>query len=191
MGFGAASLQSMRGGWRLPTDDECRIAKPYGGIGQDSNDDGKVAHKALPAGGDSGFNGLLGEDRSEDGHYAQLEVQGFYWTASESGPDRAFSTTLTGAGKLCIFNWGGQALHRQTQGEKQWAFSSGASTPPLVIGSKLQSSGAPVNQSLFESNENREQPSTESRTAADTSIPTTVDVIETSHQQLSTCSNEA
>src|SRR5579875_1078644 len=102
MGFGAASLQSMRSGWGLPTDDECRIAKPYGGIGQDSNDDGKVAHKALPAGGDSGFNGLLGEDRSEDGHYAQLEVQGFYWTASESGPDRAFSTTLTGAGKLCI-----------------------------------------------------------------------------------------
>jgi len=61
----------------------------------------------------------------------------------------------------------------------------------LVFGSKLQSSGAPVNQSLFDSNENREQPSTESRTAADTSIPTTVDVIETSHQQLSTCSNEA
>jgi uncharacterized protein (TIGR02145 family) len=47
--------------WRLPTDDEWRqMAKRYGGVSQDSADEGRAAFTALRSGGTSGFNALLG-----------------------------------------------------------------------------------------------------------------------------------
>ncbi len=107
--------ESLGDGWRLPTDDEWRqLAKKYGGVSQDSNEGGKAAYNALLIGGDSGFNALLGGGRGEDGQYARLEAHGFYWTASETGP-----------GSACFYNFstGGLALHRQTGGEKQRAYS--------------------------------------------------------------------
>jgi len=107
--------QSLGDGWRLPTDDEWRqMAKHYGGVSQDSDDKGKAAYKALLAGGNSGFNALLGGGRSDDGQYARLEAHGFYWTASESDP---------ATGWFYNFGRGGQALHRQSGGEKHGAFS--------------------------------------------------------------------
>lgn len=108
------ACQSLGDGWRLPTDDEWRqMAKHYGGVSEDSDDRGKAAYKALLAGGSSGFNALLGGGRSDDGQYARLEAHGFYWTASESNP---------ASGWFYNFGRGGQALHRQSGGEKQ-AFS--------------------------------------------------------------------
>jgi uncharacterized protein (TIGR02145 family) len=102
-------------GWRLPTDDEWRqMAKHYGGVSEDSDDKGKAAYQALLSGGRSGFNALLGGGRSDDGQYARLEAHGFYWTASESDP---------ASGWFYNFGRGGQALHRQSGGEKQGAFS--------------------------------------------------------------------
>jgi uncharacterized protein (TIGR02145 family) len=102
-------------GWRLPTDEEWRrMAKHYGGVSEDSDDTGKAAYKALLAGGNSGFNALLGGGRSDDGQYARLEAHGFYWTASES--DQA-------SGWFYNFGRGGQAMHRQSGGGKQGAFS--------------------------------------------------------------------
>lgn len=107
--------QSLGDGWRLPTDDEWRhMAKRYGGVSEDSDDKGKAAYKALSAGGSSGFNAMLGGGRSDGGQYARLEAHGFYWTASES--DAA-------SGWFYNFGLGGQALHRQSAGEKQRAFS--------------------------------------------------------------------
>ena len=107
--------QSLGDGWRLPTDDEWRqMAKHYGGVSEDSDDKGRAAYKALLAGGSSGFNALLGGGRSDDGQYARLEAHGFYWTSSES--DQA-------SGWYYNFGRGGQALHRQSGGEKQRAFS--------------------------------------------------------------------
>src|SRR5579864_9369032 len=107
--------QSLGDGWRLPTDGEWRqMAKHYGGVSEDSAEKGKGAYKALLAGGDSGFNALLGGGRSADGQYARLEAHGFYWTASESD---------SGTGWFYNFGRGGQALHRQSGGEKQRAFS--------------------------------------------------------------------
>ena len=107
--------QSLGDGWRLPTDDDWRqMAKHYGGVSEDSDDKGKAAYKALLAGGYSGFNAVLGGGRSDDGGYARLEAHGFYWTASESGP---------ASGWFYNFGRGGQALHRQSGGEKQRAFS--------------------------------------------------------------------
>jgi uncharacterized protein (TIGR02145 family) len=107
--------QSLGGRWRLPTDDEWRqMAKHYGGVSADSADKGKAAYQALLAGGNSGFHALLGGGRAEDGRYARLEAHGFYWTASESDP---------ASGWFYNFGRGGQALHRQTGGEKQRAFS--------------------------------------------------------------------
>jgi uncharacterized protein (TIGR02145 family) len=107
--------QSLGDGWRLPTDDEWRrMAKHYGGVSEDSDDRGKAAYRALLAGGSSGFNSFLGGGRSDNGQYARLEAHGFYWTASESDP---------ASGWFYNFGRGGQALHRQSGGEKQGAFS--------------------------------------------------------------------
>ena len=107
--------QSLGDGWRLPTDDEWRqMTKHYGGVCDDSDDKGKAAYKVLLAGGSSGFNALLGGARSKDGQYARLEAHGFYWTASEIDPT---------SGWFYNFGRGGQALHRQSGGEKQDAFS--------------------------------------------------------------------
>jgi uncharacterized protein (TIGR02145 family) len=107
--------RSLGDGWRLPTDDEWRqLAKHYGGVSEDSDDKGKAAYQALLAEGSSGFSALLGGGRSEDGQYARLEAHGFYWTASETDP---------ASGWFYNFGRGGQALHRQSGGEKQGAFS--------------------------------------------------------------------
>ena len=109
------ACKSLGNGWRLPTDEEWRqLARDYGGVSEDAGDKGKAAYKALLAGGSSGFNALLGGGRADDGQYARLEAHGFYWTASES--DRA-------NGWFYNFGKGGQALHRQSGGEKERAFS--------------------------------------------------------------------
>lgn len=108
------ACHSLGGGWRLPTDDEWQtMARHYGGIGGDSSD-GKAAYKALLKAGDSGFDAVLGGGRSVDAQYGRLEAHGFYWTATES--DAAGAVYYN-------FARGGQALFRQTGGEKQRAFS--------------------------------------------------------------------
>ena len=98
----------------MPTDDEWRqLAKHYGGLGNDSPDKGKAAYTALLSGGTSGFNAVLGGNRS-NGEYARVEAHGFYWTASDND---SVSAPFYNFGK------GGQALHRQAQGEKEMAIS--------------------------------------------------------------------
>jgi uncharacterized protein (TIGR02145 family) len=97
----------------LPTEPEWRqMARQYGGTSADS--DGKAAYKELLIGGSSGFNAVLGGGRSQDGEYARLNAHGFYWTASESGAAGAWYYN---------FAQGGLALHRQSEGERQRAFS--------------------------------------------------------------------
>lgn len=107
--------QSLGDGWRLPTDDEWRgMAKHYGGVGGDAADNGRAAYTALLIGGTSGFNAVLGGNRSVDGHYARLEAHGFYWTTSDNDPASA---------PFYNFAKGRQALYRQNEGEKQMAIS--------------------------------------------------------------------
>ena len=68
--------QSLGDGWRLPTDDEWRqMAKRYGGVSDDAADKGRAAFTALLSGGTSGFNAVLGGNRS-DGQDARLEAHG-------------------------------------------------------------------------------------------------------------------
>ena len=75
---------------------------------------GRAAFAALLSGGSSGFNALLGGNRSVDGKFERLQAHGFYWTASETDPGHAI---------FYNFGQGGQALHRQNEGEKQMAIS--------------------------------------------------------------------
>jgi uncharacterized protein (TIGR02145 family) len=106
--------RSLGDGWRLPTDDEWRrMTKRYGGVSADSADKGRAAFTALRSGGTSGFDAVLGGNRS-DGKYARLEAHGFYWTASDNDP---------GSAPYYNFGQNGQAVHRQPQGEKQMAIS--------------------------------------------------------------------
>ena len=108
------ACQSLSGGWRLPSDDEWRqLAKSYGGVSSDSADKGRAAFTALLSGGTSGFNAVLGGNRS-DGQYARLEAHGFYWTASDNDSATA---------PFYNFGQNGGALHRQPQGQKQMAIS--------------------------------------------------------------------
>jgi uncharacterized protein (TIGR02145 family) len=90
------------------------MAKQYGGVGNDSPDNGKAAYTALLSGGTSGFNAVLGGNRSPDGKYDRLEAHGFYWTASENDPITA---------PFYNFGKGSQGLYRQPQGQKQMAVS--------------------------------------------------------------------
>jgi uncharacterized protein (TIGR02145 family) len=106
---------SLGAGWRLPTDDDWRqMATHYGGLGNDSPEKGKAAYAALQIGGTSGFNVVLGGNRSIDGKYDRLEAHGFYWTASENDPMTA---------PFYNFGKGSEALYRQPQGQKQMAVS--------------------------------------------------------------------
>jgi uncharacterized protein (TIGR02145 family) len=108
--------QSLGNGWRLPTEAEWRqLAKHYGGVFEDSKDDGKGAYTALLSGGASGFNAVLGGGRAGDGAYARGDAHGFYWTATESGPATVW---------FYNFGKGRPALYRQEKGEKERAFSA-------------------------------------------------------------------
>ena len=108
--------QSLGNGWRLPTDDEWReMAKHYGGIGNDSPDEGKAAYAALLSGGTSGFNAVLAGNRSVDGQYDRLEAHGVYWTATEYDQNRS---------PFYNFGKGSRGLYRQPQGQKLMAVSA-------------------------------------------------------------------
>ena len=102
-------------GWRLPTDAEWRqMAKHYGGVVDDSNDEGRAAYRALMAGGNSGFDALLGGNRSANGQYERLEAHGLFWTASETAPATAW---------MYNFGRGSLMLNRHAGGVKDMAIS--------------------------------------------------------------------
>jgi uncharacterized protein (TIGR02145 family) len=110
------ACQSLREGWRLPTDAEwSQLAKGYGGVFGESADSGRSAYTELLLGGNSGFDARLGGGRSpQASEYSRLDAHGFYWTVSDSGH---------GGATFFNFGRGGQRLYRQTAGEKPRGFS--------------------------------------------------------------------
>ncbi|MBT31199.1 MAG: hypothetical protein CMO01_16205 [Thalassobius sp.] len=101
-------------GWRLPTNEEWKtMAKQYGGIYDDSDDNGKLAYLNLTVGGKAAFNALLGGNREKDGSYERLGAHGFYWTITESDSTEAW---------FYNFAKGSTLLNRHT-GDKQIAIS--------------------------------------------------------------------
>ena len=107
--------ESLGGGFRLPTDAEWRrLAKVYGGIMEDSDDEGKAAYQRLLRDRATDFNASMGGNRTPGGQYERLEAHGFYWTSSEG----------EGGGAVFYnFGKGGLALNRQPGGEKEMAVS--------------------------------------------------------------------
>ena len=108
--------QSLGNGWRLPTNDEWReLAKHYGGLLEESAAASKATFTALMIGGTSGFDAVLGGGRTNiDGTYARIDAHGFYWTATETAPDRAW---------LYNFGKGMPAVNRHRDGQKAWALA--------------------------------------------------------------------
>lgn len=102
--------------WRLPTNEEWqKMAKWYGGVRGDSDDDGKAAYQALINGGNAAFSAVYGGSRdSADGSYARVDAHGFYWTATESDVANAW-----------FYNFGknGKILNRHQDGQKHMAIS--------------------------------------------------------------------
>jgi uncharacterized protein (TIGR02145 family) len=102
--------------WRLPTNEEWqKMAKWYGGVRGDSDDEGKAAYQALINGGNAAFNAVYGGSRdSADGSYARVDAHGFYWTATESDVANAW-----------FYNFGknGKILNRHQDGQKHMAIS--------------------------------------------------------------------
>ncbi len=109
------ACRALGDGWRLPTNDEwAQVAQSYGGVRDDSSDGGKAAYVALLAGGPSGFDAVYGGGRDPSGEYARLEAHGFYWTATESSPTKAWFYNLGKNGRI---------LNRHEDGEKESAFA--------------------------------------------------------------------
>lgn len=102
-------------GWRLPSNDEwARLAKQYGGVRDDSHDDGKAAFQAMTAGGPSEFNALLSGGLDNDGIYRRLEAHGFYWTSTETSDSTAW---------FYNFGKGGRILNRHNDGNKTESYA--------------------------------------------------------------------
>src|SRR5262245_6712736 len=88
-------------GWRLPTNEEWRLmAKPYGGVLDDSDNNGKKAYQALIIGGSAKFNAALGGNREPNGKYERKDADGFYRTATEIGVNTAWFYNLAKGGQL-------------------------------------------------------------------------------------------
>jgi uncharacterized protein (TIGR02145 family) len=101
--------------WQLPSNHEWRnLAKQYGGVMDDSDDEGKGAYIALIDGGSSQFNALLNGGRNLDGTYKRIEAHGFYWTSTESSDSTAWFGN---------FGKGRPAFNVQNDGEKQRGFA--------------------------------------------------------------------
>jgi len=110
-----AACSQLGKGWRLPTRDDWKaLAKHYGGVFDDSNDEGKGAYIALTNEGSSQFNILLGGGKDQDDTYKRIEAHGFYWTSTET------SDSLAWFGN---FGKGRPAFFLQNDGEKDRAFS--------------------------------------------------------------------
>ena len=110
------ACRALGDGWRLPTNEEWRrLGTRYGGLRLESADLGKAAFTALIAGGSSGFTAVRGGGRTDkSGEDQRLDAHGFYWSATESGPDTAW-----------LYNFGanGQSLNRHENSQKSWAVS--------------------------------------------------------------------
>jgi uncharacterized protein (TIGR02145 family) len=102
-------------GWRLPTSDEWKsLAKHYGGVFGDSDDNGKAAFIALMDGGSSHFNAVFGGGGDEKGGYWRIDAHGFYWTSTEANDSTAWFGN---------FGKGRPALYLQNDGAKSDALA--------------------------------------------------------------------
>jgi len=77
-------------GWRAPSAARNSLAQPRELTTLRRDELGPavrgIGTGALDRGGTSGFNAVLGGNRSIDGKYDRLEAHGIYWTISENDP---------------------------------------------------------------------------------------------------------
>jgi uncharacterized protein (TIGR02145 family) len=96
-----AGCELLGSSWRLPTNDEwAKMAKHYGGVYQDTLQNGKIAYDNLIDGGGSKFNALHGGGLDSDGEYRRIDAHGFYWTATEIDSTNAWFYNFGKTGKM-------------------------------------------------------------------------------------------
>lgn len=106
-------------GWRLPTDQEwLELIQQYGGY-YDWHSDRTIgsprdAYRQLMTGGSSGFNAQLGGFLMNDGTAYDIDINGNYWTSSDSTGTRAWNIN---------FNAEGNGGVTRVVNRKNWAFS--------------------------------------------------------------------
>ncbi|MCB0580416.1 MAG: WG repeat-containing protein [Phaeodactylibacter sp.] len=97
-------------GWRLPTYDEWRsLIASF----EQPKKAGSPAYEVLLDGGETGFAARLGGYRYADGSFEYLGLRGYYWTATEYGPDNAWGY---------VFDAAKTGVER-VNGTKSWGFS--------------------------------------------------------------------
>ncbi|MCO6491630.1 MAG: WG repeat-containing protein [Phaeodactylibacter sp.] len=98
------------GGWRLPTYDEWRSL--IASFDQPKKA-GSPTYEALLEGGETGFAAKRGGYRYTDGSFEYLGLRGYYWTATDYGPDNAWGY---------VFDATKEEVER-VNGTKSWGFS--------------------------------------------------------------------
>jgi len=83
------ALKACPADWRLPTKDEFKaLFKRYGGIGS-------LAYGKFMRPDEGSFNGQLsGGFQPKRNWFFSLDEQGFYWTSTPDGPERAYALSL-------------------------------------------------------------------------------------------------
>jgi|GEM_PF-5322021 len=109
-------------GWRLPTEEEWRkLAEKFGGYydykGERNKKNPIRAYRALLGGGGSGFSAVLGGARHMVGDFEDLDIFGYYWSATEWEDEDEYEDE---DGDIPSYSWAYFFNHRSKKLCRRW-----------------------------------------------------------------------